>query len=574
LLRVLDDKRPETEAAVLAGIVALIWVVHPLNTQAVTYIIQRGESMMGLFYLLTLYCFIRGVEVSKGLTTDAGGSDRFRRVFWFVLAIVASAIGMGCKEVMVTAPVMVLAYDRLFVGRSWNAAWRLRGRFHLFLMATCIIPVALVLRHLPEENASAGFGITQVTWWQYAASQPEVILHYLRLSFWPAELCIDYLWPKSTGFWQVAAPMLVVAGMVGLKVRLLWRSNALAFAGLWFFGVLSVTSSVVPIVDLAMEHRMYLPLAAVIALVVLGGYAVVCWIGERGRWLGAILKGAGLIGVGIVVAGFIHRTTLRNMDYHDPYVLWRKVADLRGWQPRAQLQMGMAYLYKGMATQSIPYFEKVISMVPRHPVGYQYLAGAHAMLGSHTKSIDLYRQAVALGAKDARTQVNIASQHETQGRLELAVEHYRNAVRIEPNDPFYHLYLAVALYRVKEPDMARDHFERALTIRSWDPAFHFTYGIFLEATGQLHAAIGHYEQACALTNAPSVRYLNVLGKAYADAGRFTEAVDVTRRALAISQGNGKSHVMEDVRQRLSSYEAGKPYRVEHTGAKAPRAPHP
>jgi hypothetical protein len=95
----------------LALVSALIWVVHPLQTQSVTYMIQRAESLMGLFYLLTLYCVIRGVESSRSTA-------------WFTLAVCACAAGMGSKAVMVTAPVLVL----LYVGAgAYTRAWRRPG---------------------------------------------------------------------------------------------------------------------------------------------------------------------------------------------------------------------------------------------------------------------------------------------------------------------------------------------------------------------------------------------------------------------------------------------------------------
>ena len=83
-------------------VIALIWVVHPLQTQSITYLIQRAESLMGLFYLLTLYCVIRGAGSPRG-------------GWWYAAAIISSALGMGSKAVMVTAPVAVLLYDRAFL---------------------------------------------------------------------------------------------------------------------------------------------------------------------------------------------------------------------------------------------------------------------------------------------------------------------------------------------------------------------------------------------------------------------------------------------------------------------------
>src|SRR6185436_12957571 len=115
----------------LAASVAMLWVVHPLQTEAVTYVVQRSESLVGLFYLGTLYGFIRGVEAKSG------GA-------WWVVTAIVCALGMATKEVMVSAPLIVFLYDRTFVAGSFRAAWRERWRVHLALAASWLLLAALV----------------------------------------------------------------------------------------------------------------------------------------------------------------------------------------------------------------------------------------------------------------------------------------------------------------------------------------------------------------------------------------------------------------------------------------------
>ena len=157
----------------LALATAVLWTVHPLQTESVTYIIQRGESIMGLFYLLTVYCFIRGVE-----------SERSR--LWYGLSVAACALGMVSKEVMVSAPLMVLLYDRAFVSGSFREAWWQRWPLYLALASTWI-PLGFVLVTAGNfANASLNARAIGLKWWQYLATQPGVILYYLRLSVWRA----------------------------------------------------------------------------------------------------------------------------------------------------------------------------------------------------------------------------------------------------------------------------------------------------------------------------------------------------------------------------------------------------
>ena len=247
-------------ASALALAVALLWMAHPLQTESVTYIVQRAESLMGLFYLLTLYCAIRGF------------SSPDHRAPWHAAAVAACALGMAVKPVMVSAPLVVLAYDRLFVAPSLKSALRRSGRLYLGLAATWLILALLVSRY-PAGQPTAGFGMELLTPWQYARTQFGVIAHYLALSFRPWPLCLDYGWPVAWDVRDILPPALLVLALAGATLACLRRASPLAFPGVWFFLILAPTSSVMPIHDLCFEHRMYLPLAAVVALTVTGAYA-------------------------------------------------------------------------------------------------------------------------------------------------------------------------------------------------------------------------------------------------------------------------------------------------------------
>src|SRR6266850_6914087 len=147
----------------LALAVAVLWTVHPLQTESVTYIVQRAESFMGLFYLLTLYCFIRGAE-----------SPQPRR--WYALCVSACALGMASKEVMASAPLMVLLYDRAFVSGSFQEAWRRRWRLFLALAATWVLFGCLLLIGGVWVTAAHHAKAVGIVWWKYWLTEPGVIL--------------------------------------------------------------------------------------------------------------------------------------------------------------------------------------------------------------------------------------------------------------------------------------------------------------------------------------------------------------------------------------------------------------
>ena len=200
---------------------ATLWVVHPLQTQSVTYVIQRGESLMGLFYLLTLYCVMRGAA-----------SPRAGR--WYTIAIVGCALGMGTKAVMVTAPFVVLAYDRIFLAGSLRKLLRRRWPLYAGLGGTCFILVFCgvvrgVLFPMPGATGNVGFAYKGVSAGEYAVSQPAVILHYLKLCLWPKDLCLDYRWAVAGDTTVILLTSAVIMAMLTATVWAFRRNAPLAF---------------------------------------------------------------------------------------------------------------------------------------------------------------------------------------------------------------------------------------------------------------------------------------------------------------------------------------------------------
>jgi len=337
----------------LAAAVALIWVVHPLQTESVTYIVQRAESLMGLCYLLTLYAVIRSAS-----------SERPHR--WHAAAVAACALGMGAKEVMATAPIVVLLYDRAFLSGSFREAFRRRKRLYLGLAATWAVLAAIML--LYEGPGAAGFGISAITPWRYALTQPGVLLHYLRLSFWPHPLCLDYAWPFATTFWQIVPQTLALAALLAATAWALVRQPALGFLGAWFLLILAPTSSVMPIDDACFEHRMYLSLAAPVAVAVVAAYRVaerllgrteISQQARKRRAFGtvALLALCAAAGLGVM-------TFQRNAQYRSRFSIWEDVTRNRPKNPRGWSNLGLAYADAGRFDEAFREYDEALKLNP------------------------------------------------------------------------------------------------------------------------------------------------------------------------------------------------------------------
>jgi hypothetical protein len=164
--------------------VTILWMLHPLVTESVTYVFSRTELLMALFLLLTLYCFIRGIESAH-------------KVVWFGLAIIACTLGMGAKEVMLVTPLLVLMYDHTFVGPSWRTALRERRELYAGLVASWVVLASLLVG--TDLKAKSGLAVGTLSPWNYFEMQWAVVAHYLRLALWPRGLVLDYFdWPQET----------------------------------------------------------------------------------------------------------------------------------------------------------------------------------------------------------------------------------------------------------------------------------------------------------------------------------------------------------------------------------------
>jgi len=369
-----------TGAGPIALAVAGIWLAHPLQTESVTSIVQRTESLVGLFYLLTFYAFVRAL---------AGGG---RARAWLIVSVLACLIGMATKEVMVTAPVMVLLFDRTFAAGSFREALRRRGGYYAALAATWLLLGWILFHAGGSRGEAAGFGLG-VTPWTYALTQCRAVLLYLQLSLWPHPLVFDYGTdvvrdPAAVG-WQIVALTALVAG----TLYALWRRPRLGFLGAWFFVILSPSSSVVPLVSQTIaEHRMYLPLAAVVALVVIGGFH------RFGR--------PALIGAFVFVPVCSLLTVQRNEVYRSEEALWADTVAKAPDNSRARINLAEVYLNQRRADEALVQALAAVRIRPDHAEAQTNLGIAYALLGRRSEALAACERAVALRPDYARGRSN------------------------------------------------------------------------------------------------------------------------------------------------------------------------
>lgn len=500
----------------LALVTSAVWVVHPLNTAAVTYLVQRVESLMGLFYLLTMYCAIR---------VSSGG-----RVWWTVGAIVACALGMATKEVMVTAPVVVALWLHVF----GNVRDRSVRPLIVGLAATWLVFAALVW----HEHRAASIDFTGVTTWSYLLTQAQVIVHYLRLAFVPHPLVFLYTWPLASSVTDVLPHAVLLIALAALTLVGLVRRHPLGFAGAWFFVILAPTSSVVPIVtEVAAEHRMYLPLAGVVACAVALAYAT--WQHAARRLpqgndarqprqhkLGITIAA---IATMVIVAFGIVQTRERNRDYWSAEQLWRDTVEKQPQNQRARVAYGEALAAARRYPDAETQYRAAVDLVPGDPIALVRLGSVLAAQRKLDEATPFFERALAVRPDDADANRAVGMAYAVRRQDARAVPHLERALATRPDDPFLLGQLASIL--AESPDASVRDGRRAVEVA---------------------------ERAARVTARQDPIVLEILAVSLAATNRVSDAASVAREALLIARRQGNTALASRLEQRVSSYDVFTP----------------
>jgi len=527
--------------------ITLLWTVHPLLTQTVAYVVQRTELIASLFYLLTMYCVVRSYDAAR-----KGG--------WHGWAIASCLLGMASKEMMITAPVMVWLYDRAFLSGSFKGALKQRGRLYLGLAATWLLLGALVVSH-NDRNQTVGFG-SAVTSWDYALTQCWAIVRYFRLALWPQGLVFDYGTQVIKNFasvWPQAGILLV---LLGATVCATIRRPRLGFAGCWFFGVLAPSSSIVPLATQTVgEHRMYLPLVAIVALAGVGLFA-------RAN------KNAALVVVALVGTLLGWGTAQRNEVYQSKFSLWSDTVGKRPANARAFNELGNALDSLGRSSEALAAYDQAMQLKPDYAIAcynradlllkmgqtdaalglfdqalrlkpdyFKALRGkADALMraGKGDAAIALYRQALKLQPDDADAARSLRVALVSAGQSPEAVERLEAALRVDPRDTRTHSDLGYAYSKLGRTELAMSHFAMAAQLEPDSAEAHGNYAVALQRAGRLTDAIAEYRQVIRLKPDDAVAHYT-LGNVCAQTADLVQAVAIYQEALKLRPEYPEAH---------------------------------
>jgi tetratricopeptide (TPR) repeat protein len=500
-------------AAALALAVSALWALHPLQTESVTYIVQRAESLVGLFYLLTLYCFLRSIDTPA----------RTRR--WQIAAFFSCLAGMASKEVMASAPVVVFLFDRTFVAGSFAQAWRSRRRLHLALASTWILLAACIIS---TGNRGGTVGTNEVVGsWTYFVTQCHALTHYLRLTVWPHPLVLDYGTGVINSFAEVIGRFFFLLSLGLATLWALWKRPALGFLGFVFFAVLAPTSSFVPVTTQTMaEHRMYLALVPLM--------------------LGAVLLLHRLPGrVGLVLALLLAAVAgaasfFRNHDYRDAFALWENTRDRAPLNARAPINLGGLYAKQHDYARALEQFQHAAEIAPDDLAARTGIANSLAGLNQTAEAIAIYRRVLAIKPDLHDAHYNLGKVLLEQNDVAGAITHLTRATELKPSSTDATYNLGNALLASGRPADAAANFRKVLAADPDAIDARNNLGNALVTLGHPDTAIGEYR--IVLEKSPGhPRALINLGRACALLGRTNDALACFQQAVTAAPEIPEAH---------------------------------
>jgi tetratricopeptide (TPR) repeat protein len=513
----------------LAFATALLFVAHPVQTEAVTYLYQRATSLAALFYLLAVVCYLRW-----RLAAPAARS----RWLWYIGGVISTVLAMKTKEICFTLPFMILLIEAVLFGlprlKSWLALIP-------YLLTLPIIPLSTLPGAMSEGADVFARETTSISRSDYLFTQFRVIMTYLRLLVAPVRQNLDYDYPIAHSLFEpvVLLSFLFLAALFGAACWLLLfpartaspaRATLVGFGVLWFFVTLSIESSIIPIRDVISEHRLYLPSVGFFLAVTTAASGVAV------RWPRP--AAAGFLTLLLLLAGAAYA---RNQVWQSEASLWRDVISKSPLKSRGYNNLGYSFETQHNLPEATTYYRKALELDPTNYIAHYNLGNVYRALGKMDDAAAEYTSAIALLPAYADAHDNLGLVYESRGDVQKALQEYLAAIKYKPYSADAYNNLGRVFSKLDRRDDAMRAFRAAIKL---NPEFADAYrnlGVMYKNTGRPQEALPLYERAVALNpDDTDVRY--ELGGLYKTLGRREEAVREFQAVVRLKPDESGAHI--------------------------------
>ena len=461
--------------------VSLVFVSHPIETQAVTYIVQRITSMAALFYMLCLVLYIKA-----RLHYELGG---LRHVPLYVCSITAALMAMFSKEISATIPFCIVAIEYFFFSPSIKKIYRRLSYLWPMLLTIAVVPVTYILTRAGTIERVGLAETDTISRLDYLLTQFNVISTYIRLLFLPVRQSVDYDYPIAQHFFEPAtfASFLLLISLFIMALALFKRYRTISFGIVWFFLTLSIESSVIPIRDVIFEHRLYLPSVGVFLSAVVFIFHL---LRHRKKILFALFS--------LIISLSLLATINRNIIWKRQVLLWHDAVAKDNIKARIMNNLGVGLLNLGRIDLAIPYYDRAVKRFPEHAKNYFNRGMAHQLAGNIKKAIQDYTKSIELYPKYHRTYFYRGIAYIQMGQPEKALEDMHNSIKISDKNSivFYNrscIYLDQGKY-----NMALEDADSAIELVKNRPLYHRHRALIYDNLNMYEKALNDLDMAIQL----------------------------------------------------------------------------
>ena len=505
---------------IVGFLVALIFIVHPVQTQAVTYISQRFSSLATLFYMLTLCFYVRGrleQKVSKTMCFSLIGSG------------VSAVLAMFTKEIAVTLPLAVILteYFLFFRKRSFFEDFKEESGKQI-VFGLVILGFFLIIPKLFQFNfAGLFFGerMSQshdgdvITFWSYLISQFRVFAVFSRLLVMPfgQNLDHDFVISKSFFEWSVMFSFAIYLGLLILGLRLR-KKNLLASYGIFFF-MISFSANFVPRKNIIFEHKLY--------LLSVGFIIFSCAV------LFKVIKPFKkfVITVCVVAGVFSCLTYLRNNIWKNEISLWEDAVKKSPNKLRPLINLGKAYLKQENFEPAIIHLNKALKLNPKSHKAYNNRGVFYRLKGKYDLALEDYNKAIALNPLFSFTYGNRGVLFQKIGRYDLALKDFNTALALNPNNAEVYNNLGLLYKKIRKKDLMVENYNKSIEMDPSNAKAFNNRANYRAREKRFDLALADYNMAMAI-NPDSAEIYNGRGAAYYSLKDYDLAVKDYSKAIA------------------------------------------